>query len=744
MKTLLKVVLGLVVVVVVLVGAAAVLLPQFIDAEDLKAQAIARVKEQTGRDLHIPGDVSLSVFPTLGLDVGEVALGNAPGFDGDTFASIDRLTVRLQLMPLLSREVVMDTVVLHGLDVNLARNAEGTGNWEDLAAGGAGETGGTGGADGAPAGGDGAGLAALSVGGVDVRDASLSFADRQAGQTWELDNLAVQTGPVTLGQPVELEIAFDIAGGAPAVQGRVEIAGTVAADPAAQRYDVDGLTVTADLAGDTLPGGRVTATLGADVSADLGAQTLAVDGLGLETMGLTASGELGVTKLLAAEPAFEGKLSLATFNPRDLIAALGAAAPQTADESALTSAEASFGLAGTPKAVTLEPLKLRLDDTTFSGRFAVADVATQALRFELQGDAIDVDRYLPPPAAEGTAGAPAGGGGGGDGGAAAPAGAEPDLAALRTLDVDGRVALGRLKIMNLSVTDISVPVKAKDGVLRLSPMAAKLYDGSYAGNVTLDARGQAPKIAVDEKLAGVQAGPLLDDLQQGEGKLEGTADVTAKLGFTGTQPEAVKRSLNGDVGFSFTDGAIRGINIAQVIRSALATLRGGTEDADAPRRTDFASLSGTARIADGVVRNDDLALKSSLLRVQGQGTADLPGDTVDYRVTTTLVATSQGQGGKELEQLSGVPVPVRVSGSLAAPSFRPDMEALAAAVAKSKAGEVIEQQKAQAQEKLKESLGGALGGALGGGGTSGDAAPAEGGSDPAGDAVNKLKGLFGN
>ena len=374
----------------------------------------------------------------------------------------------------------------------------------------------------------------------------------------------------------------------------------------------------------------------------------------------------------------------------------------------------SAKISGGVDAVSLKALSVTLDGSKLSGEAQVSNFAAPAIRFALNLDAIDLDRYLPPgsevpPASPGAAAGKAG---------------ELPLETLRALDVAGTFKAGKVKVAKLNVSSVDASLNAKGGSIRLSPVSAKLYEGSYAGNIGLDARKDVPVLSLDEKLSGVQAAPLLRDLQ-GEAPLSGTANMSAKLTARGTAPDVVKRSLNGDVSFQFLNGALNGVNIGRMIRDARAKLKGGSAGAtDEPAKTDFAEIVGTAKVTNGLVSNDDLSVKSPLLRIVGKGTASLPEETLDYRTTVTLVATSKGQGGKTLEELQGVPIPLRITGTFTEPSYGLDMAGLAEAVAKSKAKELIDEQKGKVTEKVqdaaKEKLGGSveklLGGDKGGGG----------------------------
>ena len=689
---ILAVVLGAVVLVII---AAVIIVPMVVDPNDYKDQIISAVKEQTGRDLTIDGDIELTVFPWVGVDTGVIELGNAPGFDGAVFARTEKVSARVKLMALLRSEVVMDTVSLHGLELNLEKQADGTTNWDDLA-GADGDTGGEQDTD-ATAG------ATLAVGGLDIKDARLSWTDNQSGQHFRIENLNAETGELTPGNPVELDVSFSLAGGPPELTGEVALAGTVNADPAAGRFDVRSLQLDIDLSGEALPAGKAKFSLRADAGADLEKQTASVTNLLIKILGLEISGGVNVTDL-KTDPKLAGNLAVAQFSPRELLESTGQAAVETTDPNVLNAVSFSSSLGGGLSNLQLSDLNLKLDDTTVKGTASYGS----RIAFDLNVDAIDADRYLPPPSDE----------------QAASDGGETDLPVetLRGLSIDGKLKLGKLKISSLNLSDTSLALSAKDGVIKLSPVAAKLYEGSYAGNISLNASTDTPTLAVNEKLAGVQIGPLLKDLS-GDEKLNGTANVEAKLTAAGSNAQAMKKTLAGNAAFSVTDGALIGVNIGEMIRNAQASITGGGSGSSGPQKTDFAELGGTAKIKKGLITNNDFAAKSPLLRIDGKGTADLPSEALDYKVKVTLVATAEGQGGGELIDLTGIPIPVHVTGTFKSPSYGVDTEALAGLIAKSKvkdliggtgdltegAGELIKDGAEGAGELLKDGAEGASG-----------------------------------
>jgi AsmA protein len=693
MGKFLKIIIGLGVAVLGLVLVLVVALPLIVDPNDYKDEIAAAVETHTGRNLTIEGDIGLSVFPWLGLDIGSTQLSNAAGFGEQPMATVENVQVRVKLLPLLKKQLQMDTVKLAGLQLYLGRNAAGKTNWEDLQ----GET---------PAAsdepksqepeGDISPLAGLAIGGVEVTGAQIVWDDRSVPARYEINDLSLTTGAITPGQPVDLDLNFRVAATEPAIQGAFELQGIIGLSDSLQQIRFDDAGLSLDLQGDTLPGGQLELVMASSIAVDLEQQTLEIPALELETLGLKISGAVSGTGITGDDPQFSGALTIAEFVPRDVIQALGQEPPLTADPAVLGKADAWLDWEASTRHVNAKAIKLRLYDTRVNGNASVTKFDDPAVAFTLQADRLDADRYLPPAAetSEPVAATPAATAAGG-------AGALP-VETLRGLKLDGTLIVGNLKAYNLVSSNIEVRIKSQDGLLRIHPAGASMYSGQYKGDITLDVRKDTPRISLNERFVGIQAGPFLKDLT-GEDTLLGTADMHARLTGDGATPEAMRKTLNGDASFSFTDGAVKGVNIAGLIRNAQAKIQGKpVPGGDLPNQTDFAEMKGTATVTNGMVSNEDLSMKSPLLRIAGKGKASLPDETIDYLLTTKIVGSLEGQSGKALDELKGVAIPVRIGGTFSKPTYTPDLAAALGDVAKEKAKEKIEE---KAQDLLKDKLG---------------------------------------
>jgi AsmA protein len=683
MKKLIKLIFGLLVLVFILIVAAAVILPMVIDPNDYKPQIIEAVKQQTGRDLVIEGDIGLSVFPKVGLNLGKTSLSNAAGFEGKAFASMDAVNIQVALMPLLDKKVEMDEIILQGLALNLQRNKQGVTNWDDLAKKPADKQAKPEAKKAESA--DQAQLESLAIGGIRVENANILWQDDQNGQRYEIKSFNLITGPLAEGDPVDIELNTAFASGDPAVEGQLEMNAVIQADVEQAMYTLTNLKLALDAKGKTLPNGQVQLSVAATpLVVNLKQQTLQISALDISTLGLGIKGDLNGKAIMGDKPQFNGALSIADFNARELIKALGQPEPQMADDKALTRVGASFELAATTSSASLNNLKAKLDDTSLTGKLAVTDFASQAVTFDLTLDEINLDRYLPPADTNK---------------AAQPAAAQPAAA--------GGPRIGKLTKDNLKVSDIVVKVNANGGKVNVKPTAS-LYQGKLDSDVTIDASQKTPTLKLGTNLAGVQIEPLLKDMQ-GEAKLAGTTNAKVNVSAVGNTESALKKTLNGTANFSFTDGALVGVNIAQIIREGLAKLKGQSiQKSNEPEQTDFSSLGGSAKITNGVIDNRDFNMRSPLLRATGAGTVDLVNEQLDYLLSAKIVGSLQGQGGKELEQLKGVTIPVKITGPFSKPSYKPDLSAVVSDQVKEKAKAQVEEKKKEVEEKLQDKLKGKL------------------------------------
>jgi AsmA protein len=320
-----------------------------VDPNNFKTRIESAVRDATGRELTLVGDIELGFFPWLSLKTGEGRFGNAPGFGAEPMVSWKRARVGARLFPLLSGELVADRIVVEGAEVHLVRRADGTANWQGI-----------GSQDAARPGDPGATPMQLRIAGVRLADSRVVFVDETVPRRLEVTGLAFETDGIEFGKPFT----------------DTEVAGVLHTDG----FAPEGVPFKV-----VIP----TATLPADFSA--------VDVPRVDVALGPFEAEAGVQGTLGDQPRLAGRIDSNEFDLRALLTSMGIEGPKTTDANALRKlrikAEGRFD-AG---AISVEPLALTLDDTHLTGHFRRGGGENPEGDFALRGNTLDIARYLPPP-----------------------------------------------------------------------------------------------------------------------------------------------------------------------------------------------------------------------------------------------------------------------------------------------------------------------------------------------------------
>ena len=387
----------------------------------------------------------------------------------------------------------------------------------------------------------------------------------------------------------------------------------------------------------------------------------------------------------AADGALAGRLTANGASLRRLLAWIGSPMGEGGGFGAFRVA-AQMAHAG--QETTLTDAALTLDSITARGRIALISQENKRLRIDgaLSAGMVDVNPYLPAPAAaQGVAQA------GVEVDTAWPT-TPLDLSGLRALDANLQLTLEGLKFQRMTFSNVALALRVANGAADARLSRISLYDGGGTARLIADGSGAAARIAVELDAQNVQAETLLRDAI-GFDKIAGRGRLRASLVGTGATQAALMHSWNGALSFNFNDGQWKGVNLAQVARTVQQALTG--QAAGAASATDFAELSASFAVSNGVAATQDLRLLNPLVRLDGQGLIDIGGQSIDMRIAPRAVRSLQGQGGDAT--VAGLGIPFRVSGPWAHVRFAPAL------------GDVV-------QNELRARMGGVLGQAQSGGG----------------------------
>ncbi|NMT62181.1 AsmA family protein [Marinobacter orientalis] len=727
MKAVRYVALAIVGLIILAITAVAIAVA-VIDPNTYKPQIEQVVEDSTNLDLILAGDIGWSFFP-LGLELNDVEAT----LEEERLVRLDRLVARVSFWSLVTMSPRVDTFALSGLDANLSVNEEGTGNWtrimpeseaqpeqeqpveEETAEESTGDS--------APL--------DFNVESVEISNASIHYQDKGTGQAFTLEDFTLSASEIAPGSSFPLSTAFRFVTNQPRFEVDGDISARVAANEALNQFGVSDLEAVFDMSGDPFGGESVRAELAGSLEANLENETATLSGFTASLADLTLNTDLSVNGF-GDQPQLEGSLSIDEFSLKALLAALGQPAIETEDPNVMKAVAFSTNIGGPAGTVELSDLSITLDDTTFEGSASYA-LANSAIGLNLQGDAINADRYLPP-ASDEDAEAAAEESPQGDG--SAQEGELLPLETVRSLVLDVKLGLGELIVSNLTISEIKSAITANNGVLKVEDFSGKLYDGSFGANVTLDARSDNPQWTITKDINNVQTLPLLTDLAELD-MLSGGANIDVNVKTSGNRIPALRNNANGEINFSLAEGEFTRMNltrmacqgIAMVNQESLTTSDWGTS-------TPFNDMKGTLRIDGNTLNNTDLVAALAGMRLEGDGTVDLATSNLDYEIGLRIVGEiHRDEACRVTEVVEDVVIPVECRGDFAedpaglcsfdGSRFRDALKTIAANAAKAKAREEVDEAKSKAEDKVSEKLQEKLG---------------EQGGEKVKDA---LKGLFG-
>jgi len=700
MKRVLLIVSGIAALLII----AAFSVPFFIPKSVYKNQIENAATNALQRDVTLAGDVKISVFPRISASVERVSVANPDGFATPNMIEAGALRGSVKWMPLLSRRVDVQEIAFVDADVFLQRKADGNTNWEFASSKEASPP---------PEGTNGSFDAGIES--AILKNASLIFQDDQSGETYKLSELDLEASLRGMDQPLsatasgrfqEQAFTIDIWLDAPEAltrnlpaQARLDLASDLANikyDGSVQLGDAPSLngtfeTVVADLA-------ALTQQFELDVPARSALGRLQVAGKASGALDSPSLTELKLTHdsdLLSAsyegsvslngDGTVAGTLSIASDRMRDL---LSAAAIELAPGDTLQTFAVSGTANGTFKSVMVNNLNLSLDALRGTGQAGI-DVSATTPRMigDLSVPALDLTPFMGEPDPEKT-----------------NQGIQPwsdetlELSGLKSVNANLSLEVGSLTIGDVELTDAVMDVDLTDGLLTADLSQFKAFSGLWLGKLTVDARPATPKVGFDMQGQNVAVANLLGTLA-GFDSLTGTGQFKVSAQSSGTSIDAIMQAIDGEVSTSLSDGVVKGLNVAALVRSASslkqAIATGSIQELNFGEalsqnaETDFSSFNTVLKVNDGVANVDVMKLLSPILGVDGTGQINLAGQSMDLRLATSVDKSAQGQGS--VVQLNGIPVPIRISGAWTNPKVTPDLSGVSSALKAELGSRVLEE-----------------------------------------------------
>jgi AsmA protein len=705
-----KILLSILAVIILSIVIAIFSLPFFINPNNFKLEVIAAVKNNTGRDLTLTGDIKISLFPWTGISTGKMTLSNAIGFQEKTFASLEESAIKINLLPLFLNKIEIDQVIIKGLTLNLEKNSQGINNWDDLtrsnitnvkplspiASNNKPEA-------------TNNGLTLLAINGVAIENAVINWKNQRSGKILLIKDININSNKFAYDEPVTVDLSLMAMSPETNWTESIKLRTGLTVNQALTSLALDhsDLQLKTIIKANNNEDKSILAALTINnVAMDRTKQSLNVSGLKLTSQDISLSAEItGNTN--NSKFSFQGPITIAPFNLRNVLNQLDIKVPALQDAKTLSKAAATFNLLVTDTAVDLQNMTLTLDDTQIKGSTTITDFSKPAITFNLASDNMDLDPYLAPIAdkksrpinspaiilALGTSTLP--------------------VELLKKLIINGQLSLERLKVNAMTMQDVQLNLDVKEGLINAQQSAKGFYAGSYNGVFSVDMRNNNPILSINEKIVHVQIEPLLNDFN-GATKLSGLLDLSTQLEGQGNNAKELKSSLKGNLSFLLTDCVIKGFNLQKIIDDAKTLIKEPTLPAD--NKNDqmlFSKLSGSATINNGLVQNNDLIGVASKMHLNGKGTADLNSEKLDYKLNARYIKTKATT--TEPEQLIDTPINVNIAGTFAKPTYTVDLAAILSDKNKAKIDQFIDKNHNKIDEivhKIDKKIGPGLGNLL--------------------------------
>lgn len=640
MKTLLKVIGVIILLFVALIVAAPFLIP----TDAIFNKVSLQVEQTTGRTLTIKGDKTLSVFPSLKLELEDVHFANMKSGSRANMASMQQLAIHIPWFSLFGGELKLEKFVINEPDILLETDKNGKANWQlfDAVAKPA-EQQQNGDAVKLPENFD------ISLGEVAIYGGKFVYLDGKTGVKQEINDL-------------ELAILL------PSLHKTLEVKGAITYMQ--ERFELD---VTVDNPAKVIEGDTFNVTK--NITSKL------VD---VEFKGSIAGQGKDI----------QGQLALSGDSVKDI------AKWQGVDLNAKDNAFNAFSVSGKMRMkddrFNLSELIATLDELEVKGKSELSLGKRLAVNADIDLGMLDLNPYLPEAVAQTETPE-----------SASDAPAQPivwdntkmDLSGLNALDANIVIRSSGLKANEIKLGANQFTVNLKNAVAKISLDKFAAYKGNGKGIITVNAKQTPYKISTNFSLAKIDAQPLLTDAA-GFDKLIGKGSLNWDLSTSGQSQKDFMGALQGKLAFEFADGAIKGANIAEMVRKGKELIKGNfgavSEGLDTgfdnSQQTDFSALTGSFNFTNGVGKNTDLSLLSPLVRISGEGDVNLPAATVNYRLVTGIVDSLEGQG--TTDNSTGFKVPLRIKGPFHDVSISLD-------VSKAAKDEVKEKAKDKIKDKLK-------------------------------------------
>lgn len=711
-----KIVLILAVIIVVILAIPVIVLLS-VDVNHYKDDIAELVQKQTGRELQIEGDISKSFFPWFGVSINGLSMGNPEGFQGK-FLSVGRFALKVKFWPLFSGNVEIDAIELDKLTLNLLQQP-GQNNWTfgTLAEGESGEVGIEGGVEGGappqpapepesklktPAAEGGFALKGVSLAGVRISDANISFEDQINKLKFAANDINITLSQFRFGQDAKLRLNLKASSENPKMQAKLKLDSILNINPENKRYASDIKSLKITLNSDMVSKQPVTLELSGKTEFDANKGLLHVPALTLKNEELNVT--LSAEQIQATPPGFKGNINLAPLDLQKYLPRYGIALPPSIPRNKLNKFSLKTRYLLDLDHAALREIGIQLDESKLTGNIEHVQFSPFSVRWALTLDRFNLDEYFPPPPkpAKGTkekakskakTEAPTN----------APESEVLPLDMIAGINLDGTIKVDWLQVRSVPIEKSKISIKATDGKVKLQLNTQSIAQGSVDAKVDMTVAGQKADIQSDVQLTKVNAGEIVQKMLQTDVISGSNLRLDSKLNTQGNTVSAWQKGLNGTVSLNMEDGAFHGINVmANIIEKYEKYLKRDFPKQEIENRTLFQVVTAELSAKNGVFTSKKLLARSPELSADGNATIDLPKARMDLKMLIQGKKFPPFIAKSDAENLKTVKFPFTMDGPFDNLKTEFDYISPLKGLLKQQAKKKIEQVKEKQKEKLQK------------------------------------------
>jgi len=693
-KTTLGIFVGIAILVAVLVVGTMFLLTNMIQPTTFKEQFAKAVYLKTGRQLTINGDIKMELFPRVSIVASDTTLSNAPYFNDRPFAHVDSIEIQVSILPLLVKKIMVDKFVFKNCVLNLARDHTGVSNWDDVIGVGT---------DTVNAADRGESLLGLYASNVEVDNATINFDDQQYEKKLTLSAIKLRGQDINLRGGV---FGVNIQGVLHNDDHRLNITsnftlnGNVVLDCQKKIYAIKGLQITGDAVGAPLLR-QIKFSVGADIDSDFNKQEITVNNLRFQLANLVAVGQMRAINIIYA-PDVLGSIDIATFDPKPLLYAFGFINDIQAVEHIWHDAAIKATIQTTSKFLKVPNLELSLNGAIISGSASYSHFGDKLVVLNLDVNDLDLDRYRldPMPKVMPSVVKPqsfydrlkqsfgqkttqnlghdaviavASEAKHAKGNTSVKSKGQQEeknvlFSILRGIVLNGDLQIHKLKLGEMRFKNVKMQISSgegHEGIIDLNPITSDFYDGTIKGEIKINVSKNIPSFSCDGKIANFVMQQLVHAVAKID-KLSGMATAKLKLTTLGNKAETLLKNLQGTGSIYVMNGAFHGIDIRYQIERAKGLIGNShpSMQETKPPKTVFNQFKSSFKITDGTIDTRDLLLQAPKFKIKGAGRVNLVAQNLDLQLDAAYA------------DYGAFYIPIKVTGSFAAPSVKPDVAML--------------------------------------------------------------------